>query len=285
LQILSLLKNNLEVILQIASRNKITASGNIRVYEAEDVVKDYISNDYLQKPEATILNELKKKLPDMRMLDIGVGGGRTTAYFSCLVKEYVGIDYSHKMINACIKKFKNYPNKISFLTADARSMKLFKDNSFDFVLFSFNGIDYADHEDRMVIMREIRRLIRPGGYFCFSTHNLNVVLKDFFSVKLSKNPKLLIHRTRELLQMRLLNKGETWKVIRNASGAQQHLMINDGAHDFRLKTYFMTPVEQLSQLHELGYSETKMYNLRDGRETKNPNNAMDRYIYFLSKTP
>ena len=285
MQILSLLKYNLEVILQIATRNKITASGNIRVYEAEDVVKDYIADDHLQKPEATILNELKNKLPNMRMLDLGVGAGRTTTYFSCLVKEYVGIDYSQKMISACIKKFKDYPNKISFLTADARSMKLFKDNSFDFVLFSFNGIDYADHEDRMVILSEIRRLIRSGGYFCFSTHNLNVVMKDFFSIKLSKNPKLLALRTRELLQMRFLNKAETWKTIRNPSGTQQHLMVNDGAHNFRLKTYFITPVEQLYQLHELGYSDIKMYSLLDGRETKNPNNAMDRYIYYLSRAP
>jgi ubiquinone/menaquinone biosynthesis C-methylase UbiE len=284
LQILSLFKHNLEVILQIATRNKITASGNIRVYEAEDVVKDYIANDQLQKPEVTILNELINKLPYMRMLDIGVGAGRTTTFFGCLVKEYVGIDYSHKMINACIKKFKNYSNKVSFLTADARSMKLFKDKSFDFILFSFNGIDYADHEERILILNEIRRLIRSGGYFCFSTHNLNVVMKDFFSIKLSKNPKLLALRTRGLLQMRLFNKGETWKTIRNPSRTQQYLMVNDGAHNFRLKTYFITPVEQLLQLRELGYSETKMYGLRDGREIKNPNNTIDRYMYFLSKT-
>jgi len=221
----------------------------------------------------------------MRMLDIGVGAGRTTTHFSCLVKEYVGIDYSPKMINACIKKFENYPNKISFLTADARSMKFFKNSSFDFILFSFNGIDYSDHEERMVIMREIRRLIRPRGYFCFSTHNLNIVLKDFFSIRISKNPKLLALHTRKLLQMRLLNKGEVWKTIRNPSGNQQHLMVNDGAHNFRLKTYFLTPFEQLNQLQELGYSETKMYSLSDGREIRNPSGVMDRYIYFLSQAP
>jgi ubiquinone/menaquinone biosynthesis C-methylase UbiE len=284
-KILSSLKYNIEVVQQIAARNKITANGNIGVYESEDVVEDYITKDDLQKPEATILNELKNKLPNMRMLDIGVGAGRTTTHFSCLVKEYVGIDYSNKMINACIKKFENCPNKISFLTADARSMNFFKNSSFDFVLFSFNGIDYADHEERMVIMSEIRRLIKPRGYFCFSTHNLNVVLKDFFSIQLSKNPKLLAIRARELLQMRLLNKGELWKAIRNPSGNQRHLMVNDGAHNFRLKTYFITPVEQLNQLHELGYSDIKMYSLRDGREIKNPNNAIDRYIYYLSRAP
>ena len=47
------------------------------------------------------------------------------------------------------KKFQDYPKKISFLTADARTMKDFKNNSFDFVLFSFNGIDYMDHEERI----------------------------------------------------------------------------------------------------------------------------------------
>ena len=74
----------------------------------------------------------------MKMLDIGVGGGRTTLHFAPLVKEYVGIDYSQNMIKACQERFA----QVSFQTADARSMGIFKDSTFDFILFSYNGIDY-----------------------------------------------------------------------------------------------------------------------------------------------
>ena len=186
------------------------------------------------------------------------------------------------MISACLEKFQNSP-KISFLISDARTMKLFKDNSVDFVLFSFNGIDYMNHEERTVTQREIRRLLRSGGYFCFSTHNLNFLLKNC-SIQLSKHPTILTLRIFRLLRMRLLTKKEAWKTIRNSSKTQQHCMVNDGAHNFRLKTYYITPIEQLTQLGEWGYSDTKMYSLANGREIKNPNNVMDHWIYFLSKT-
>jgi ubiquinone/menaquinone biosynthesis C-methylase UbiE len=250
----------------------------------DDVVDFYAGQSDLQKPEATILNELRKELPKTRMLDIGVGAGRTTTHFAVLAKEYLGIDYSDKMINACLEKFRNYPEKISFRTADVRTMKLFKDNSFDFVLFSFNGIDYMDHEERIKTLLEIRRIISKGGYFCFSTHNLNFLLKKC-SIQLSKHPTILASRVFQLLQMRLLNKKEAWKAIRNSSRNAKHAMVNDGAMDFRLKTYYITPTDQLKQLSELGYASTKMYSLTSGREINNPNNSVDNWIYYLSQIP
>ena len=69
-------------------------------------------------------------------------------------------------------------------------MKLFEDSSFDFILFSFNGIDYMNHDERIRTLREIRRILKTGGYFCFSTHNLNFLLKKC-SIKLSKHPSVL----------------------------------------------------------------------------------------------
>jgi SAM-dependent methyltransferase len=161
-------------------------------------------------------------------------------------------------------------------------MKDFKNNSFDFVLFSFNGVDYMDHEDRIETMREIQRLIKAGGYFCFSTHNLNFLLKKC-SIQLSKHPSILAKRTYQLMQMRLLNTRDAWKTIRNPSRYPRHTMVNDGAHDFQLKTYYISPVEQLKQLSELGFSDTKIHGLTDGREIKNPSTIMDHWVYYLSK--
>ena len=284
LRVSSFLQEVKQVVQQTITQKIITDKGTKRVYESDDVVGYYFALGDLWEPESTILNELRERLPAMRMLDIGVGTGRTTTHFAHLAKEYIGIDYSNKMINACVEKFQNFPMKISFLTVDARNMKLFKDNSFDFVSFSLNGIDTMDHEERLEILCEIRRLIRPGGYFCFSTHNLNFLLKKC-SIQLSKHPAILAMRTFRLFQMRLLNKRDAWKIARNSSRNQQHVYFNDGAHDFRLKTYYVSPVEQLKQLSELGYLDTKMYSLRDGREIKNPSNAMDYWVYFLSKAP
>ena len=284
MQILLSIIRGKEAVQQILTQEIITSDNNRRVFESEDVTRFYADQSTLQKPEATILNKLRDRLPEMSVLDIGVGAGRTTTHFAFLAKEYLGIDYSSQMINVCLKKFQGFSRKISFLTADARTMNALRDKSFDFVLFSFNGIDYMDHDERIATLREIRRLIRSGGYLCFSTHNLNFLLKKC-SIQLSKYPTEMALRIFRLLQMRLLNKKEAWKIIRNSSGNQKHTMVNDGAMNFRLKTYYITPVEQLKQLSELGYAGTEMYSLTSGKEIKNPNNSVDHWIYYLSKIP
>ena len=137
------------------------------VWESEDIAKEYSARFYLHKPEETILHDLKDKLPNMKMLDIGVGAGRTTHYFAHLTKEYVGIDYSKTMIKVCRERFQKYPIRISFEVADAKSLKSYQDSHFDFVLFSFNGIDYMSHEDRLIALQEIRRVTKKSGSFAF----------------------------------------------------------------------------------------------------------------------
>jgi len=274
--------NSCKEFIQIITINLKTPTNNQRVYESDDVVTYYTEQGSLQEPEATILDKFRNILPQMRMLDIGVGAGRTTSYFAVLAKEYLGIDYSYKMTNACQKKFGNYSQRISFMTVDARTMELFKDNSFDFVLFSFNGIDYMEHEERIRTLREIRRIINMGGYFCFSTHNLNFLLKNC-SIQLSKHPIIFATRVFQLMRMRLLNKKAAWKAIRSSSRNARHTMVNDGAMDLRLKTYYITPVEQLKQLSELGYTNTKMYSLTNGREITNLSEATDHWVYYLCR--
>ncbi len=274
------IRNRKEHLVQLVG-SLVSASSNKIVYESDEVVNFYNELSSLQQPEITILHKLRDKLPRMSMLDIGVGAGRTTIHFAPLVNRYLGIDYSNKMIIVCKKKFKDYPSNVTFLTSDARTLKLFERKSFDFVLFSFNGIDYMRHEDRLETLFEIRQLLKSGGYFCFSTHNLNYLL-NMCSIKLSKHPTVLMPHVFNVLQMRLLNTSDGWHTIRDSSRKKGYSLINDGAHHFRLKTYYVTPIEQLRQLQEKGYKETRMYGL-DGKEIRDPLAPRDQWIYFLSR--
>jgi ubiquinone/menaquinone biosynthesis C-methylase UbiE len=143
--------------------------------------RDYASRDYLEPAERTVLEMLKPELQEMDMLDMGVGGGRTTKYFAPLVKNYTGADYATNMIDVCLEK---YGNDYFFLTCDARDMKEVPDNSYDLVLFSYNGLDSFRHSERKESLKEIHRIIKPDGYFCFSSHNLDWEgLTNLFSIK------------------------------------------------------------------------------------------------------
>src|SRR5688572_13594767 len=72
------------------------AMSNETAYAQDDIVSFYANTNALRKPEETIFRMLSAVLPTMTMLDIGVGGGRTTRFFAPVTKQYVGMDYSEK---------------------------------------------------------------------------------------------------------------------------------------------------------------------------------------------
>ena len=213
----------------------------------------------------------------MNMLDIGVGGGRTTRYFAPLVKSYMGIDYSEGMVALCKSKFKHY----KFQYADAKDLP-FETNSFDFVLFSFNGIDGATHDDRLKILEEINRVTKPRGYFCFSTHNLNS-LRWYISYHTSLNPKETANEIVRILRMRYYNRGQ-WRFLRSLPDLK-FVCFKNGAHDFSYVNYFVSPLSQIDHLEKAGFSCIQIYGLADGGEIKLSElpSAQDFYLYYLCR--
>ncbi|HEY2134109.1 MAG TPA: class I SAM-dependent methyltransferase [Acetobacteraceae bacterium] len=104
--------------------------------------------------------------PGCAVLDIGIGGGRTTPLLSAINPNYVGVDYISQLVEAARARFP----EADLRQMDARRLA-FGDGAFDAVLFSYNGIDSVNQADRIAILAEIFRVLRPGGCFCFSSLN------------------------------------------------------------------------------------------------------------------
>ncbi len=260
----------------------MVAEDNENNYEKKEVVHIISQRTFLLKPEQTVLNILRNQLPYMKMLDIGVGGGRTTAFFAGLTREYVGIDYSQEMIRVCQRKFNDHSKKIIFARVDARNMTLFRDGEFDFVLFSSNGIDCVDHLDRIRILREIKRITKNHGYFLFSSLNLNA-LQGACSVSLSSNPTKFAQNIGEinrLLFLRLTNR-YAWKMIRANPKELQYVIFNNGHYDFGLKLHYIDPGEQLKDLKALEFKNVKVYDTNDYCEVQNPTNSNGYSLHYF----
>jgi ubiquinone/menaquinone biosynthesis C-methylase UbiE len=263
-----------QIILQLTV-NQTTTNKNKAIYESTAAPNAFLQTE-LQEPEKTILTTLTDKLPTMHMLDIGVGCGRTTCHFAPLVKEYIGVDYAHNMVAICQNKFR--PNPLwSFLTVDARDLLRFEEDYFDFVLFSFNGIDYVSHVDRLRILQQIRRVVKIGGFFCFSSHNLGAL---DCSTHLSRHPLVMFRQWTNLLLMRILN-GRCWKTMRS-SQKQRHVIIKDGVFNYALLTYYITLSEQIKQLTDAGFCDIGVYGF-DGIQVKTAEDAISPWLYYLTR--
>ena len=102
-----------------------------------------------------------------RILDVGVGAGRTTWLLRLLSDRYVAIDYTPEMVDLARQ---NHPD-VDIRLGDARLLGDFTDRWFDLVVFSCNGIDAVSHVDRALVLNELARVLRPGGLLILSTMN------------------------------------------------------------------------------------------------------------------
>lgn len=248
------------------------------VWDQEDTLEIYKKLDDIYFPEQIVMSMIKNQSSNMKMLDLGVGAGRSTKHFAPLMKEYVGIDYSEKMIKFCKKRFFKYKNS-SFKVMDARTLDFFPDEEFDFILFSYNGLDCMNHEDRIKTLKEIKRVLKPDCYFLFSSHNFDWI-NNYWRLNFTSLFELF-NEVRRLIYFRILNN-KSWKEIQTNKEIN-YVVIRDGAHNFRVKNYFISPRCQVNQLLKLNFYNIQAFNL-SGSETNlcgtGPENA---WIYYVCK--
>ena len=102
------------------------------------------------------------------VLDLACGMGRTTLLLHEMGLSVRGIDRSEVFVHRAQKRF-------PYLDLRVGSYDFIEepDSSFSHVLISFNGIDYAFPESqRVTALSECARVLKPGGTFIYSSHNL-----------------------------------------------------------------------------------------------------------------
>jgi ubiquinone/menaquinone biosynthesis C-methylase UbiE len=252
------------------------------LWEAEETVAYYASHTELQPPEATILHLLKPRLKDFRMLDIGVGAGRTTRHFAGSVREYVGIDVAQSMVARCRETFGAGPSHISFDVCDVKDLSRFGPSSFELVLFSFNTLDNLDHSERMEALAGIRRVCSDNGLFCFSTHNTRAIRPLY-----KRKPRLHVRPWETARSIsdwfRLCAANPGYKALCRDCDSIRHTTVIDGAHDFRLRMYYVQPEYQLQQLEECHFGNVQAYALSTGAKLDRHelSGTRDSWLYYL----
>lgn len=238
-----------------------------QLYEDPSTVSYYAERQDLLFSEEAMLRIARNHITGGRVLDIGVGAGRTTPHLMSLEPaSYTGVDYSASMVENCRKRFP----ALDFRVADARSMPGFESGSLDFVLFSWNGIDSVDYEGRESVAREVFRLLRPGGMFAFSSangRNLPPRPWTFTAIRnMGIRPSLkgliygMIQWSAGLIHFLKLRTHE-------ASHADYSIRV-DQAHNFKLLRCLVNPAQQKRQLLRAGFADVTSID-REGQQ-QNP---------------
>lgn len=218
---------------------------NRRAYSLAAVVKSYAAGDALSPAEELIFSKYRDRLAGKSVLDLGCGAGRTTTALAGLSASYHGVDFAEPMIRQCRERFAGISHA-RFHVLDAASMPTFADRSFDFVLFSYNGIDYVDHAHRHAILREVRRVLRADGIFAFSTHN-----RHYAGIERRPRPPRSLSPLAWASFAR--NMAHSLRNRRLEIACAEYETINDSAEGFRLLAYYSTAKSTAAQLGAAGF--------------------------------
>ncbi|GHD65370.1 hypothetical protein GCM10007164_02640 [Luteimonas padinae] len=251
-------------------------------YSRQDIVQDFARRDYLTPAEVAALGAVWQQVQG-DVLDLGVGGGRTTGYLRGVARSYRGLDISEEMAAACRAQ---HPTA-DILVGDARTLDGHPDDAYDLVLFSFNGIDYIAHADRALVLASAMRVLRPGGAFVYSSHNLRVLdgrLPPVQPVRLVPTPdplRLAVRSVRALGAMlrRRRNRGRL--------GGQQylrddHALVNDESYDHAQLTVYVDPASEAQALAAAGFGDIRTV---DARGRLDPLRHDDPWVYFIARKP
>ncbi|MBS1675922.1 MAG: class I SAM-dependent methyltransferase [Actinobacteria bacterium] len=231
--------------------------------------------------ERTILRRLAPRIHEIDMLDLGVGTGRTGWTYAPLVRSYVGLDYSPRMVEAAKRRLDGEPG-VELLVGDARDLTAI-DREFDFILFSFNAIDAVPPEGRREILDQVRSKMRPDGLFQFSTHSLGALPFDTrrpLSHRYAALPGYRLYASlagiRYARRIREINRGLDVPTARRRGWD----VVPSMSHNFRIRDYYVDPQFQVKQLLEHGLEVVAIIDNK-GREVKLPHPGRDPWFDYL----
>ncbi len=256
--------------------------GTERTWNRADVVATYTHRHHLTPAETRVVAECFGLIANGAVLDVGVGAGRTVPYLAPLAATYLGIDIMPNMLAAAQAAYPEH----AFALGDARALP-WADGQASFVMFSFCGIDYMPPADRAQVLADVFRVLRPGGAFAMSTHNLAarpagpspfVVPRPTLTRDPLRNAVALTRAARAAVRGYVNYRALRAQEQRGPDVA----VLNDGAHDYALLTTYVTQAAQRAALEAAGF-HVRLVLDPDGRTAAASSTARD--LYFVADRP
>lgn len=227
---------------------------------------DWYARQPLMAPEAMILIRWREAYAGRRVLDLGVGSGRTTRYLAPLARRYVGIDVSEPMLALARRE----APAAEFLSLDLRALATLPPGTFDFIFGPYNVLDALDHDSREQAVRDCRALLADGGMLVFSAHNRN-------HVDAGRPPRRPSGRglVRNLLDVRHYAVAMTnyWRLRGLRREETEYALFNDISHAWKGVFYYVSRQAQVRLLAGAGFETLEVLG-EDGRAL--PPGADDR---------
>jgi len=129
----------------------------------ESICDQFDKETFESKKESLIFSQKMQLTPDIRILDLACGMGRTCRWVAPKVKEYVGVDFIPEMIEKA-KAYNSEINNAKFLVNDGKTLNIFEDENFD-IIYCELAFQHMLKSIQESYMNDIHRVLKNNGLF------------------------------------------------------------------------------------------------------------------------
>jgi SAM-dependent methyltransferase len=189
-----------------------------------DWYRGFFDDDYLRiflpvlsdDRTAAEVNAVVERLglaPPARLLDLCCGQGRHAVPLAQLGYRVTGVDLSRPLLGRAAAHATAQGQRVDLVEADMRRLP-FAEASFDAVLNLFNAFGYLedDAQDELVL-REVARVLRPGGRFLQELANREAQVRDWHDSDVQRTDGGLVVLQERALDLRTSRQLVTWTLL------------------------------------------------------------------------
>jgi SAM-dependent methyltransferase len=221
------------------------ADHNAAVWRRGDWVSLY-DDRRISPAEALLLLRYREELSG-RVLELGPGAGRFTGYLAELATELTALELSPDMAEVCRRRVPSATVKVG----DMEDLSGFATASLDAVVGTCNVLGVLDDPERRAMLKELHRVLRPGGVLLFSAHNRDGHVRQRpWQLTNWRRPRSIAGDV-----VRFPASMRNYRRLRPLErDTGEYALRNDQAHGFTMVLYSIGAPAQERQLAEAGFA-------------------------------
>lgn len=211
----------------------------------------WLNSERLQKEIDFLVKYTHLDRP-LKILDLACGHGRHANAIAGLGHDVTGIDITKGFLTLAKKEARSLGIKVDYRHDDMRNLDY--KNAFDRIYVLFTAIGYFDDKENEQVFQKIFKALKPGGIFCFDSHNRDV----FMTYHL---PSTVIEREGNWM----IDQHE-FNTMTGRCRTKRAIIMNQATKKFEYSIRFYNPTEIINLFKRIGFSSIVFYGGWDGNE-------------------